>query len=100
MYKSFGFTAKPFYAGLFLISILWEPVGFFVSPAYMALSRRFERESDRFARDTMNDSAPLVKALRKMAVDNLSNLCPHSLYVKFNYSHPPITERIEHLESM
>ncbi len=100
MYKSFGFSAKPFYAGLFLISILWGPVGFFVSPAFMALSRRFERESDKFARDAMNSPKPLVKALRKMAVDNLSNLCPHSLYVKFNYSHPPITERIKNLESM
>ena len=100
MYKSFGFAAKPFYAGLFLITILWEPVGFFVSPAFMALSRRYERESDRFARDALNDPKPMIKALRKMAVDNLSNLCPHPLYVKFNYSHPPITERIEHLESM
>jgi STE24 endopeptidase len=100
MYKSFGFTETPFYAGLFLISILWEPAGFFISPAFMALSRKYERESDRFARDAMNDPRPLIDALRKMAVDNLSNLCPHSLYVKFNYSHPPITERIELLESM
>ena len=100
MYKSFGFSAKPFYAGLFLISILWEPVGFFVSPAFMALSRKYERESDRYARDAMDDPQPLIQALRKMAVDNLSNLCPHPLYVKFNYSHPPIVERIEHLESM
>lgn len=100
MYKSFGFSSTPFYAGLFLISILWEPAGFFISPAFMALSRKYERESDRFARDAMNDPKPLIKALRKMAVDNLSNLCPHPIYVKFNYSHPPITERIKHLESM
>ncbi|MGD9161815.1 MAG: M48 family metallopeptidase [Desulfobacteraceae bacterium] len=100
MYKSFGFTANPFYAGLFLISILWEPAGFFISPAFMALSRKFERESDRFARDAMDDPKPLINALRKMAMDNLSNLCPHPLYVKFNYSHPPISERIQHLESM
>ena len=100
MYKSFGFTAKPVYAGLFLISILWGPVGFFVSPVFMALSRRYERESDRYARDVLKDPKPLIKALRKMAVDNLSNLCPHPVYVKFNYSHPPITERIKNLESM
>lgn len=100
MYESFGFTEKPFYAGLFLISILWEPVGFFVSPAFTALSRRYEREADRFAHDALNDSKPLITALRKMAVDNLSNLCPHPVYVKFHYSHPPITERIANLMSM
>ena len=102
MYRSFGFAAKvkPFYAGLFLISILWGPAGFFVSPVFMALSRKYERESDRFARDALDDPNPLINALRKMAVDNLSNLCPHPLYVKFNYSHPPITERIANLESM
>ncbi|MBN2419330.1 MAG: M48 family metallopeptidase [Deltaproteobacteria bacterium] len=100
MYKSFGFTATPFYAGLFLISILWGPVGFFVSPAFTALSRRYEREADRFARDAMGSPQPLIKALRQMAVDNLSNLCPHPLYVKFNYSHPPIAERIKNLESI
>ena len=101
MYKHFfGFTEKPFYAGLFLISILWGPAGFFVSPVFIALSRKYERESDRFARKAMNDPKPLIDALRKMAVDNLSNLCPHPLYVKFNYSHPPITERIELLETL
>jgi STE24 endopeptidase len=100
MYKSFGFIEKPFYAGLFLISILWEPVGFFVSPAFTSLSRKYEREADRFAHDALKDSKPLISALRKMAVDNLSNLCPHPIYVKFNYSHPPVTERIANLASM
>jgi STE24 endopeptidase len=100
MYKSFGFTEKPFYAGLFLISIVWEPAGFFIAPALTALSRRYEREADRFAHDALNDSKPLISALRKMAVDNLSNLCPHPIYVKFNYSHPPIAERIANLTSM
>lgn len=100
MYKSFGFSTTPFYAGFFLISILWGPVGFFLSPAFTALSRKYERESDRYAFDAMNDSKPLIKALRKMALDNLSNLCPHPIYVKFNYSHPPITERIADLELM
>jgi STE24 endopeptidase len=100
MYKSFGFAEKPFFAGLYLISIVWEPAGFFISPALTALSRRYEREADRFAHDALNDSKPLISALRKMAVDNLSNLCPHPLYVKFNYSHPPIAERIANLMSM
>lgn len=100
IYTSFGFTTSPAYAGLFLISILLGPIGFLFSPISLALSRKYERESDRYAWKIMKNAGPLIEALKKMALDNLSNLCPHSLYVKFNYSHPPITERISNLESM
>ncbi|MFC1840145.1 M48 family metallopeptidase, partial [Thermodesulfobacteriota bacterium] len=100
IYTSFGFTATPAYAGLFLIAILLGPVGFFLSPVSLALSRKYERESDRYAWELMNDAGPLISALKKIALDNLSNLCPHPLYVKFNYSHPPITERISNLEAL
>lgn len=100
MYKSFGFTETPFYAGLFLIGVIWGPLAIFISPLFTAISRKHEREADRFAHDALNDSKPLINALRKMALDNLSNLCPHPLYVKIHYSHPPITERIANLTSM
>jgi STE24 endopeptidase len=66
----------------------------------MALSRRFEREADRFAFNVMKTTQPLVRALKKMAKDNLSNLRPHPLYVRFNHSHPPLLERIMALEDM
>ncbi len=100
MYQSFGFSIMPAYAGLFLVAVLWEPVGFFLSPIAMAISRRFEREADRHAFKVMKVAEPLILALKKMARDNLSNLRPHPLYVWFNYSHPPLLERIEALQGM
>ncbi len=100
MYRSFGFNEMPLYAGLFLISILWEPVGFFLSPLGMSLSRKFEREADRHAYEALETGEPLMRALKKMARDNLSNLRPHPLFVRFNYSHPPLLERIESLKEM
>ena len=100
IYTSFGFTETPAYAGLFLISMLLGPVGFLLSPFSLALSRKYERESDRYARKVMGKTGPLISALKKIALDNLSNLCPHPLYVKFNYSHPPITERISNLAAL
>ena len=100
MYHAFGFSGMPNYAGLFLVAVLWEPLGFFLSPVAMALSRRFEREADRFAFNVMETAQPLVRALKKMAKDNLSNLRPHPLYVRFNHSHPPLLERIRTLENM
>lgn len=99
MYRSFGFETEPLYAGLFLVVLLWQPVGFFIGPLAMALSRRYEREADMYSLKIQGDPAPLIKALKKMALDNLSNLRPHPLYVLLNYSHPPLVQRIDHLQS-
>jgi STE24 endopeptidase len=99
MYHSFGFSNMPCYVGLFLVGILWEPVSFFISPIGMAISRKFEREADFYSLGILKTAKPLSTALKKMAKENLSNLTPHPLYVCFNYSHPPLLERMEYLEA-
>ena len=100
MYRSFGFSWMPVYVGLFLVSVLWEPVTFFLSPISMAISRRFEYDADRYASRLLTSTKPFIDALKKLARDNLSNLRPHPIYVKFTYSHPPLLERIEKLEEL
>jgi STE24 endopeptidase len=99
LYESFGFSDTPYYVGLFLVGILWEPVSFLLSPLGMAISRKFEREADYYSIGIIKRAKPLSSALKKMAKENLSNLRPHPLYVFFNYSHPPLLERIEYLEA-
>lgn len=99
MYRSFSFSNMPCYVGLFLVGILWEPVNFFMSPVGMAISRKFEKEADFYSLGILKTAKPLSTALKKMAKENLSNLTPHPLYVCFNYSHPPLLERIEYLEA-
>ena len=98
IYNSFGFSNMPCYVGLFLVGILWGSVNVFISPIGMAISRRFEREADFYSLGILKTAKPLTTALKKMAKENLSNLKPHPLYVCFNYSHPPLLERIEYLE--
>jgi STE24 endopeptidase len=100
MYESFGFSSTPVYAGLFLIAVILEPVWFLLSPIPMAVSRRFEREADQHVSRVLKRGEFLISALKKMALDNLANLNPHPVFVRFNYSHPPIPERIRYLESM
>ena len=99
MYRAFGFSVRPAYAGLFLLGILWEPVGFFLGPLGTAVSRRFERDADAYGSKAIGSAIPLIRALKKMGKDNLSNLYPHPLYVRFIYSHPPLLERIGRLQS-
>jgi STE24 endopeptidase len=98
MYGAFGFDGVTVYAGFFLVGVLWEPAGFFLSPLGAALSRRFERQADSFAARVLGSPRSLVNALKKMAKDNLTNLCPHPIYVWFTYSHPPLLERVTYLE--
>jgi STE24 endopeptidase len=100
MYRAFGFSIKPAYVGLFLTGILWEPAGFFLTPLVMAFSRKFERQADHYAITIAGKADPLIRALKKMAKDNLSNLKPHPAYVRFHYSHPPLLERIRNLEEL
>ena len=61
------------------------------------LSRKNEYEADAFARDTYNGEA-LASALKKLSVDNLSNLTPHPFYVFLNYSHPTLLQRLNALK--
>jgi STE24 endopeptidase len=97
LYSTFGFQEKIPYAGLLLIGALWEPLGFWIAPIGAALSRKFEKQADLHAVGVMKDAGPFIRALKKMSLDNLSNLHPHPLYVYFHYSHPPILQRIQSL---
>jgi STE24 endopeptidase len=36
----------------------------------------------------------MISGLKKLTVDNLSNLTPHPLKVFLSYSHPPVLTRI------
>jgi STE24 endopeptidase len=98
LYSTFGFDQPRAYVGLFLLGLFWQKAGFFLAPFYMALSRRFERQADRFALVLLNSPKAMVEGLKRLAADNLSNLFPHPFYVWFHYSHPPLLSRIALLE--
>lgn len=100
LYQTFGIAQTPVYAGFFLVSLYLSAAGFFLSPLGSAITRRFEREADRMAFDLTGTAQPMINALKRLAKDNLSNLHPHPWYVRFYYSHPPLTERIEYLKAM
>ncbi len=100
LYRTFGFERPRTYAGLLLIGIFWQKAGFFLTPLFMALSRRFERQADTFAARLLGSSSAMITGLKRLAADNLSNLFPHPLYVRFHYSHPPLLERIISLQGI
>jgi STE24 endopeptidase len=92
-YRSFGFEPENITGALLLFGLLSGVVTFWLSPLIHRWSRRYEYQADAFAASVMKESAPLVRALRKLNEKNLSNLTPHPLYSGFYYSHPTLLER-------
>lgn len=95
LYEAFSMAQPSIYAGLVFFSLLFTPVESILSIFLQALSRRNEYEADRFAAETFGQPEAMIGALKKLAVDHLSNLTPHPLHVILNESHPPILQRIQ-----
>ena len=94
LYEAFFVERASVHAGLALFGILLAPAEAVLGVALAAWSRRNEYEADRFAAETTGAPGEMVAALKKLSVQNLSNLTPHPLLVALRYSHPPLLERI------
>jgi STE24 endopeptidase len=82
-----------------LLFLLVTPVfSFFVSPLFAMLSRKHEFQADAYACAQASGS-DLAAALLKLHADNASTLTPDPLYVRFYYSHPPASERLDALHA-
>ncbi len=86
--------ANPIYAGLLLFGFLYTPISLLLGLGQSIMSRKHEFEADAFAVQTAHQPDAMVDALKKLTVDNLSNLTPHPLKVFLEYSHPPVLQRI------
>ncbi|MCK5506950.1 MAG: M48 family metallopeptidase [Desulfobacterales bacterium] len=95
LFDAFYMEHKSVYAGLVFFSMLYSPIDFFVGLFMQMLSRKNEYEADKFAVETTQDPQSMADALKKLSVNNLSNLLPHPFYVFLNYSHPPVLKRIK-----
>ncbi len=92
-----GLANASFYARIAITGFLGSLVLFPLTPLFSMLSRRHEREADRFAVDLTGRPDTLASGLAKLSRENLANLHPHPWYAKFYYSHPPVVERIRTL---
>jgi STE24 endopeptidase len=99
-YQTFGFAQPLAYVGLLLLAAVFGPFTFFLTPLGTTVLRKFERDADHYSYMLTGSTQPLQTALKRLAKDNLANLHPHPFYAWFYYSHPPLTERIMHLQNM
>ncbi len=64
-------------------------------PLDCAVSRRFERQADRYALELTRNPHAAVKAFQKVAKINIADIDPPPLATFWLYTHPPIPERME-----
>ncbi len=94
LYRAFGYAEPGYHAILIILSICLSPFSFFLSPLGNGWSRKHEYEADRFAKEACGGGDAMMSALKKLGLDNMSNLTPHSAYSFFHYSHPALSERL------
>jgi STE24 endopeptidase len=95
--QALGVQQPNFHIGMITFGILYSPVSMIIGLLGNLLSRRNEYQADEFACEH-SDPAALATALKKLSLQNLSNLTPHPLYVFFHYSHPPLYERLKNIQ--
>jgi len=95
LFAAFKLEHMSIYAGFMIFGFIFAPIEMILGILTNILSRRHEYEADAFAIKTYPKPTILINALKKLSMENLSNLTPHPVKVFFEYSHPPILKRIE-----
>lgn len=87
------------FANLPLIILVATILGFLLMPAINAISRRHEREADRYAWENIARVEPFVSAMQKLADQNLAERAPAPWVEALFHSHPSISKRVAAAEN-
>ncbi|WP_010192217.1 M48 family metallopeptidase [Bacillus sp. m3-13] len=79
---------------LLLVSLLL----FLASPVTNAVSRYQEHKADVYAIELTGETEPAIEAFQEITRSSLSEVNPPALVKFFRYTHPPMVDRIAHLE--
>ena len=83
-----------------LLMLILTLFAMLLEPLQNAVSRHYERQSDRYALDRTGLKDAYISAFRKLAKLNKDDPDPHWLDVALFHSHPPIAERLEAAEAV
>jgi len=98
--QAFGMESVSIYTSLIFFSFLFQPIEALFGIFTHYMSRRHEFEADAFAVSTTQLPDALISGLKRLCVDNLSNLEPHWLKVVIDYTHPPVLKRIQAIDKL
>jgi STE24 endopeptidase len=82
------------FANLPLLALVSVVLSFLLMPALNAYSRYNERQSDRYAFESIATVDPFISAMNKLAEQNLAERTPSRWVEWFFHSHPSISRRL------
>jgi STE24 endopeptidase len=100
LFRAFGFDDPSLHAAAALALLAGGSFTFFLAPLGAWLSRRHEREADRYAVRLTGLPGALRSALVRLGEENLSSPRPHPWYAAWHHSHPPLLERLEAIDRL
>ena len=98
--QAFGMASVSIYTSLIFFGFLFQPIEAIIGILSHYMSRKHEFEADAFAVCTTGLPDAMISGLKRLSVDNLSNLEPHWLKVWVDYTHPPVIKRIEAIRAL
>ncbi|MEA3307735.1 MAG: M48 family metallopeptidase, partial [Elusimicrobiota bacterium] len=100
LFEAFKMEHISVYAGIIFFGFIYSPINFILGIFLNYISRENEKEADKYAIETYRKPSAMINALKKLTVENLSNLKPHPLKVFLHYSHPPVLERVKFIKEL
>jgi len=91
--QSVDFHLLPVYT-LPMVMFALTAFAMLLEPVQNFFSRRFERQSDRYALERTGAKEAYISAFQKLARQNKDDPDPHPLEVLLFHGHPPIAERL------
>ncbi len=95
-YQAFNFDSIHLGFMLLIFMFIVSPISLLIGIISNYSSRKAEYKADYFAASN-TDAKSMITALKILSRENYSNLTPHALYVFLYYSHPPVSDRINHI---
>lgn len=99
IYTAFGFSEINYGFAYVVVGIFLNLVQPFTGMLRNAYSRKAEYRADKQA-VSEGYGPDMITALKKLAKDNFAHLAPSKVNVVLEYSHPPLSSRIEAVERL
>jgi STE24 endopeptidase len=98
-YLEFGFIEPYAFFGLILVFIMYLFSLNLVNIIFNIFRRSYEYKADIYSR-TITNHLHMISAFKKLTNIRLFEIDPHPMDIIFNYSHPPIKQRIDRLQKI